>query len=181
MKGMITGLVLDDSLNDLAAKFNVTLEAIALQTRHIVDEMNGKGHKIDSIYMSGSQAKNGPLMRLLATVLQMPVIIPPQPSAAVVLGAAMLGRYAYYLTTERQGKPISSQQEAEEAKEKEGWRLWDVMVQMTRPGKRIEPRNDEFGTSEKRLLDVKYKIFREAVEVQRRWRQMIADEVKEEE
>lgn len=56
-----------------------------------------------------------------------------------------------------------------------------MMVQMTRPGKRIEPRNDEFGTSEKRLLDVKYKIFREAVEVQRRWRQMIADEVKEEE
>ncbi|KIR68834.1 ribitol kinase [Cryptococcus bacillisporus CA1873] len=181
MKGMITGLVLDDSLNDLAAKFNVTLEAIALQTRHIVDEMNAKGHKIDSIYMSGSQAKNGPLMRLLATVLQMPVIIPPQPSAAVVLGAAMLGRYAYDLTTERHGKPISSQQEAEEAKEKDGWRLWDVMVQMTRPGKRIEPRNDKFGASEKRLLDVKYKIFREAVEVQRKWRQMIADEVKDEE
>jgi ribulose kinase len=53
MKGMITGLQLDDSLNDLARKFNVTLEAIALQTRHIVDEMNAKGHKIDSIYMSG--------------------------------------------------------------------------------------------------------------------------------
>lgn len=72
MKGMITGLTLDDSLNDLARKFNVTLEAscttarimvmvisadclqaIALQTRHIVDEMNAKGHKIDSIYMSG--------------------------------------------------------------------------------------------------------------------------------
>ena len=28
-------------------------QAIALQTRHIVDEMNAKGHKIDSIYMSG--------------------------------------------------------------------------------------------------------------------------------
>lgn len=50
---MITGLELDDGLDDLAAKFNVTLEAIALQTRHIVDEMNAKGHKIDSIYMSG--------------------------------------------------------------------------------------------------------------------------------
>lgn len=53
MKGMITGLQLDDSLNDLARKFNVTLEAIALQTRHIVDEMNARGHQIDSIYMSG--------------------------------------------------------------------------------------------------------------------------------
>ena len=54
MKGMITGLQLDDSLNDLARKFNVTLEAIALQTRHIVDEMNARGHQIDSIYMSGA-------------------------------------------------------------------------------------------------------------------------------
>lgn len=70
MKGMITGLTLDDSLNDLARKFNVTLEvsmchpsycrivkltfqSIALQTRHIVDEMNSRGHQINSIYMSG--------------------------------------------------------------------------------------------------------------------------------
>lgn len=29
MRGMITGLTLDDSLNDLAAKFNVTLEVCA--------------------------------------------------------------------------------------------------------------------------------------------------------
>lgn len=53
MRGMISGLALDATLNDLAAKFNVTLEAIALQTRHIVDTMNKNGHKIDSIYMSG--------------------------------------------------------------------------------------------------------------------------------
>ncbi|WVN89443.1 uncharacterized protein L203_104666 [Cryptococcus depauperatus CBS 7841] len=180
MKGMITGLTLDDSLNDLAAKFNVTLEAIALQTRHIVDEMNAKGHNIDSIYMSGSQAKNGPLMRLLATVLQMPVIIPPQPSAAVVLGAAMLGRYAYILSSERQNQPIDSQEEADKAKERDGYKLWDVMVAMTRPGKRIDPRADELGLCEKRLLDVKYKIFREAVDVQRRWRGMVAKEAEEE-
>ncbi|KAK8847399.1 hypothetical protein IAR55_005257 [Kwoniella newhampshirensis] len=177
MKGMITGLTLDDTLSDLAAKFNVTLEAIALQTRHIVDEMNAKGHQINSIYMSGSQAKNGPLMRLLATVLQMPIIIPPQPSAAVVLGAAMLGRYAYDLTVERQGKAIITQEDAEEAKEKEGTRLWDVMVEMTHPGKRVDPRSDAEAKREVKLLDVKYKIFRESVEVQRRWRSMVADAI----
>lgn len=53
MRGSISGLNLDNSISDLALKFNVTLEAIALQTRHILDEMNGKGHQIDSIYMSG--------------------------------------------------------------------------------------------------------------------------------
>ncbi|WWC59468.1 uncharacterized protein I303_102024 [Kwoniella dejecticola CBS 10117] len=175
MKGSIVGLTLDDSLSDLAAKFNVTLEAIALQTRHIVDEMNAKGHKIDSIYMSGSQAKNGPLMRLLSTVLQMPVIIPPQPSAAVVLGAAMLGKYAHSISVELQGKEIQTQEEAKRARENDKDRLWDVMVSMTFPGKRVDPRNDEFGERERKLLDVKYKIFREAVEVQKRWRGMVAE------
>ncbi|WVW78444.1 hypothetical protein I302_100398 [Kwoniella bestiolae CBS 10118] len=174
MKGSIVGLTLDDSLSDLAAKFNVTLEAIALQTRHIVDEMNAKGHKIDSIYMSGSQAKNGPLMRLLSTVLQMPVIIPPAPSAAVVLGAAMLGKYAYDISLERQNEEITSQSEAKAASEKDKNKLWDVMVSMTHPGVTVSPRSDELGERERKLLDVKYRIFREAVEVQRKWREMIA-------
>lgn len=53
MRGSITGLSLDSSLADLALRFNVTLEAIALQTRQIVDQMNSHGHNIKSIYMSG--------------------------------------------------------------------------------------------------------------------------------
>ncbi|WVR09762.1 hypothetical protein IAU60_006838 [Kwoniella sp. DSM 27419] len=177
MRGMIMGLTLDDSLSDLAAKFNVALEAIALQTRHIVDEMNAKGHQIDSIYMSGSQAKNGPLMRLLATVLQMPIIIPPQPSAAVVLGAAMLGRFAHDLAASRGGEPITTQGQVEQAAKEEGARLWEVMAEMTRPGKRVDPRSDELAEKEVKLLDVKYKIFREAVDVQRKWRKMVAEAV----
>ena len=70
------------------------MEAIALQTRHIVDEMNDKGHAIDSIYMSGGQAKNIPLMQLFANTCNMPVILPNNSGAAVVLGSAMLGRFA---------------------------------------------------------------------------------------
>lgn len=37
----------------------LTGQAIALQTRHIVDTMNSKGHKIDSIYMSGTRDAPG--------------------------------------------------------------------------------------------------------------------------
>jgi ribulose kinase len=36
-----------------AHRLSLVLQAIALQTRHILDEMNSKGHVIDSIYMSG--------------------------------------------------------------------------------------------------------------------------------
>ncbi len=56
MKGMIMGLTLDNGISDLAKRLNVTFEAIALQTRHILDEMNSKGHAIDSIYMSGESS-----------------------------------------------------------------------------------------------------------------------------
>jgi hypothetical protein len=38
---------------------------------------------------------------------------------------------------------------------------------MTQPGKKIEP---GAGPKVKRLLDAKYKIFRESIEIQRRWR-----------
>lgn len=53
MKGMLTGLSLDKSISDLALRYYATGEAIALQTRQIVDEMNSKGHDIKSIFMSG--------------------------------------------------------------------------------------------------------------------------------
>lgn len=171
MRGMITGLELDASLNDLAAKFNVTLEAIALQTRHIVDKMNEKGHKIDSIYMSGSQAKNLPLMNLLATVLDMPIILPAHASAAVVLGSAMLGRFAYEAA---QTHTIETQADADKAAQ-DGSRLWDIMVAMTQPAKRINPRVGEEGAREKKLLDAKYDIFLESIEIQRRWSKRVAE------
>jgi ribulose kinase len=101
MRGSFVGLTLDSSLADLALKFNVTLEAIALQTRHIVDTLNAKGHSIQEIYISGGQAKNAPLMQLLADVCGIPVILPGlDGGSSVVLGAAMLGRFAAELTAE---------------------------------------------------------------------------------
>ena len=98
----------------------MTLEAIALQTRHIVDQMNAKGHAIQSIYMSGGQAKNAMLMQLFANTCSMPVVLPQSSGAAVVLGAAMLGRFA----AEAQGKSEKL------AREKRGQALWDIMVSL---------------------------------------------------
>ena len=56
--------------------------------------MNAKGHTIRAIYMSGGQAKNAMLMQLFADTCKMPVVLPQSSGAAVVLGAAMLGRFA---------------------------------------------------------------------------------------
>lgn len=169
----------DDGLSDLARKFNLTLEAIALQTRHIVDSMNAAGHDITAIYMSGGQAKNLMLMQLFANTCNMPVVLPQSSGAAVVLGAAMLGRFAADIG--REGKLNEVQQ---------GEALWKIMVgcgvhtscarvllsqaqvEMTPPGTLIAP---SASPSEKKLLEAKYKIFRESIDIQYRWRKEIAE------
>lgn len=157
MRGSIVGLTLDSTLSDLARKFHLTLEAIALQTRHIVDEMNANGHQITSIYMSGSQAKNAALMSLLANCCNMPVVLPASASAAVVLGAAMLGRFAHEASTRE--KPFTPEEQGEV--------LWKAMVEMTPTGTVVRP---DASPREKKMLETKYKIFREAIEIQKRWR-----------
>lgn len=53
MRGVLIGLALDNTAGDLALKYLATCEAIALQTRHIVESMNKSGHQITSIFMSG--------------------------------------------------------------------------------------------------------------------------------
>ncbi|KAG9011852.1 hypothetical protein FRB90_007014 [Tulasnella sp. 427] len=175
MRGSITGLALDSSLADLALRFNVTLEAIALQTRQIVEQMNSCGHDIKSIYMSGSQAKNIPLMQLIADVCSMPVILPHSPSAAVVVGAAMLGRFAAEVTgihaKEVTGEDLfQTQSKVDEVGESEKERLWGIMVEMTQAGRKIEP---AASPRDKRLLEAKYAIFLENMKVQRKWRDMM--------
>ncbi|KDQ65060.1 hypothetical protein JAAARDRAFT_28723 [Jaapia argillacea MUCL 33604] len=154
MRGSIMGLALDSSLTDLSKKFSLTLESIALQTRHIIDTLNTSGHSISSIYMSGGQARNGPLMQLLANVCRMSVVLPKEVETAVVRGSAMLARFAHEVGSE--------------GGEGGGERLWNVMVEMTPAGTMVAPNASE---KEKRLLEAKYKIFRESIEIQKRWRE----------
>jgi hypothetical protein len=83
----------------------------------------------------------------------MPVVLPRSHAASVVLGAAMLGRFATMRDPE---DPASA--------------LWDIMQVMTPPATVMRP---DAGEREKKLLDVKYRIFLESIEIQRRWRREI--------
>ena len=80
-------------LHDLAPKYMLTLETIALQTRHIIDKLNDARQSIRTLYLSGSQMQNVVLMCQLANVCNMPVVLPCSHAASVVLGAAMLGHF----------------------------------------------------------------------------------------
>ena len=63
----------------------------------------------------------------------MPIILPANHSAAVVLGAAMLGKFAAEVTDDmrRRGtnEPVlKTQKDVEEEGGRLGERLWDIMV-----------------------------------------------------
>ncbi|OAP60665.1 hypothetical protein AYL99_05667 [Fonsecaea erecta] len=156
MSGSVVGLSSDKSLDGLALYYYGTMEFIALQTWQIISTMNKAGHKISSIFMSGSQCQNDILMSLVATACDMPVLIPRYVHAAVCHGAAMLGAKA--ASADANGKTED---------------LWSIMDRMSKPGKVVRPNEDK---SVKRLLDVKYKVFLEQCERQREFRRMV-DEV----
>lgn len=157
MKGSVIGLSSDKSIDGLALYYYGTMEFIALQTRQIIETMNKSGHVISSIFMSGSQCQNSVLMDLMATACSMPVLIPRYVHAAVVHGAAMLGAKA--ASTDKEGKSEP---------------LWDIMDRMSKPGKAVYPNKD---SHEKKLLDVKYKVFLEQCEQQQQYRKDVDDVV----
>ncbi|KAL0949196.1 hypothetical protein HGRIS_009274 [Hohenbuehelia grisea] len=161
MRGAITGLELNAGLDDLARKYFAALESIALQTRHIIDALNTSGHDVRAIYMSGGQARNASLMRLFANACARPVVLPGDHEHSVVRGAAMLGRFAAEAAASQSDLDASAQQEM----------LWRVMVEMTPIGTQIIP---DASTKEQKLLEAKYKIFLESIDIQKRWRQEMA-------
>lgn len=160
MTGSIIGLTAEGrSIDSLALHYYGVLEFLALQTRHIIDALSASGIPTTSLYMSGSQCQNALLMRLMADVCAMPVWVPLYVNAAVVHGAAMLGAKAATETGE------GGQSED----------LWGIMERMSKTGSVVLPGGN---ARKKGLFDVKYEIFLEQAEGQRRVRKKVEDAVK---
>lgn len=157
MTGSVIGLSSDKSINGLAIYYYATMEFIAMQTNHIIETMNKAGHEITSIFMSGSQCQNKILMELIATICDMPVLIPRYVHAAVVHGAAMLG-----------AKAASAKQDGVT----EG--LWSIMDRMSKPGRTVLPGKN---VNEKKLLDAKYQIFLEQCRLQQNYRKTVDEAI----
>lgn len=159
LKAIVTGITLDRSVDDLAIKYYAVLEAIGLQTRQIVQALNDKGHKITKLYMSGGHAKNPLFMHLLALTCNMPVHLPHNVSASVVLGSAMLGAMAEKLQTSKESNTNKV--------------LWDIMALMTKSGGVVLPK--ETGENEAKLLDVKYEIFMDMFATQKKYQTKVRE------
>jgi FGGY-family pentulose kinase len=89
-RGMVSGLTLTDTSEDVAVWYYATIQAIAYGTRHIIEAMNAKGYDIRRIHFSGGHLKNELFIQEHADITGCEVIIPKEPEA-VLLGAAILG------------------------------------------------------------------------------------------
>ena len=93
LRGMISGLALSATLDDLAALYLATIQGIAYGTRHIIETLNAAGYAIDTIMACGGGTKNPVFLREHADASGCQLVLPREPEA-ILLGAAMLGAVA---------------------------------------------------------------------------------------
>ncbi|CAO3616323.1 unnamed protein product [Cunninghamella blakesleeana] len=149
LRGSMVGITLDNSIDDLALKYLATLQAIACQTRHILNSLNDCGYTIDTLCLSGGLCKNEIFIQLHADITGCKVILPESIDAAVVIGAAILGAKAA-------SDPSIS--------------LWNIMNQLSKAGKIIYPTKDDFILQ---LNNKRYNIFLELLEDQKKYWKMM--------
>lgn len=105
------------------------------------------------------------MMQLFADTCGVPLVLPTNGGEAVVLGAAMLGRVASKGVTvaEDMWRIMVSTEHPNR------WylRFYFLQVEMTPPAILITPAAP---AKVKQILDAKYKIFLEMIDIQKRWR-----------
>lgn len=148
LRGTIVGVSLDKSVDDLALRYLATLQAIACQTRHIIETLNEQGYTIDTLCMSGGQCKSPRFVQILTDVTQCRIIMPESIDGAVVIGAAFLGAKASGLSND----------------------LWQIMVQLGRAGSAVTPRQDD---EIKEINRRRYKVFIQMLQDQKNYREIM--------
>lgn len=93
LRGMISGLSLENDVDALAIEYLATIQGLAHGTRHILEEMNKAGYRIRTLFATGGDTKNPVFLREHADVTGCRVVLPKEPEA-VLLGSAILGAVA---------------------------------------------------------------------------------------
>jgi FGGY-family pentulose kinase len=93
LRGMISGLKLSATVDSLALLYLATVQAVAHGTRHIIDQLNASGYRIDTMVASGGDTKSELFVREHADVTGCRIILPRE-EEAVLLGGAMLAAVA---------------------------------------------------------------------------------------
>jgi len=147
LKGGITGLSLNKSLDELAIHYLAAIQSVAYGTRHIIETMAENGHHISQIKMCGGITKNPLWLREHADITGCDVVLSEEPEA-VILGAAMLG------ATASGAYPT----------------LNDAIKNMANEGQCILPNHNKAS-----FHQAKYRVFLEMYEDQMKYREMMSN------
>ncbi|MEJ1971029.1 MAG: FGGY-family carbohydrate kinase [Lacunisphaera sp.] len=93
LKGIVSGLTLSATADDLARQYLAAIQAVAYGTRHVIEEMNRGGYAIDTLFVCGGGTKNPVFLREHADITGCRLVLPREPEA-VLLGSAVLGAVA---------------------------------------------------------------------------------------
>lgn len=147
LRGIHTGLKLDDSIEELALQYLATIQGIAYGTRHIIEEMNSEGYQIETIFACGGVTRNPVFLREHADITGCRIIIPKEPEA-VLLGSAILGAVASGEFPD----------------------VFSTMNKMNHTGEIIEPSGGRI----KKYHDKKYQVYREMYSHFLKYREIMA-------
>ena len=130
---------------DLPALYLATIQAICYGTRHIIETMTARGHSVTSLTVCGGITNSRLFLQTQADVLQMKIAV-PQEKESVLLGAAMLGMAA--------SGDIGD--------------LHQVVTQINIQAEMVQP-----SSSQSAFHDAKYKVFRQMMEDQLKYRNIM--------
>ena len=92
-RGVVFGLTLNQTIEEVAKHYYATIQGIAYGTRHIIEVMNQCGYRISGVYMCGGHLKNDLFLQEHADVTGCNLYL-PQEREAVLLGSAILATVA---------------------------------------------------------------------------------------
>ena len=149
LTGILTGLKLSRTPEDMALHYLATIQAIALGTRHIIETMNHRGYSIDTIMASGGGTKNPIFVQEHANATGCAMLLPEE-SEAMLLGGAMMGTVAAGVFDT----------------------LPEAMSAMSRIGKTVTPQTNQI----KSYYDRKYRVFHELYNDHMKYRRLMQEE-----
>jgi FGGY-family pentulose kinase len=149
-RGMVSGLSLNRTPDELAIAYLATVQAVAYGTRHIIEAMNSapRGrYAIDTLFACGGGTKNPLFVQQHADITGCTLHLPREPEA-VLLGSAILAAVAAGVYTD----------------------CPTAMAAMTAVGRTVTPAS----ARETRFHDAKYKVYRRMYDDQRRYAEVMA-------
>jgi FGGY-family pentulose kinase len=153
LRGMVSGLSLDDSLDGLAVLYLATVQALAYGTRHILEALRSQGYGATMLFACGGDTKNPLFLKEHADATGCAIVLPKEPEA-VLLGSAMLGAVAA-------GDRST---------------LVDAMGAMSQAARTIEPARGAVA----RYHDAKYAVFQRMHSDQMAYRELMSCAVRQE-